>query len=163
MSSTKLYLHNQLNKKTQREKYIKDLLFINKLKFKNIGSIYSYINYGKPDPIKVIENEYKNLEKINKRRMILAKELEKINVEYDETTDIVYKYLNDIGTKSLEDVVRSIEIDYFFKKHTNYEELLNKYEDSIAREIALKNYSSQKNIPINISQNINNKLKIEFD
>ncbi|MBA43033.1 MAG: hypothetical protein CMF62_03375 [Magnetococcales bacterium] len=157
MSTTNLCLKNS------REKYIKELLSINKLKFKNIGSIYSYINYGKPEPTKVILNEYEKLEKINKRRILLAKELKKINVEYDETSKNVHNYLNDIGTKSLEDVVRSVEIDYFFKTHTNYNNLLNDYEDSIARELALKNYSSKKIIPKNISKNINNKLRIEFD
>ena len=133
----------------------------NKLEFKNYGDAYSYIHYGKPSLENIINDELDKNKQKNTRRMMLAKELHKLNIPLDETLNSCYEYINNINNKPIEDVVRHIEIENFLKHKTNYNELRKKYNDVTAKEIAIRNYARTQQLPTNINNSYRN-IKIDF-
>jgi len=147
--------------KTQREQKIKEMFQNNKLEFKNYGDAYSYIHYGKPALENVIQNELNKNKQKNNRRMMLAKELHKLNIPLDETLNSCYEYINNINNKPIEDVVRHIEIENFLKHKTDYDQLRKKYNDTTAKEIAIRNYAKTQQLPQNINNSYKN-IKIDF-
>jgi hypothetical protein len=151
------------NSRLNREKEIKEIFKLNKLEFKNYGECYSYINYGKPNIETILGNELKKLEEKNRRRFKLSNELNKLNIPLDETIKACYNYINNIGTKTFNDIVRAIEVEHFLKTHTRYLELCEQYDQEVAKEIAMRNYSDKNTVPDNIIDYNNNKISVCFD
>lgn len=147
--------------KEKRENEIKEIFKLNKLEFKNYGEVYSYINYGKPDIETVMKNILLKLNGKNERRLKLSEELIKINIPYDETYNACYEYINNIGTKDFIDIIRNIEVEHFLRTQTNYLELRKKYNDRIAKDIAMRQYTEKELLPKNISES--NKIKVCFE
>ncbi len=147
--------------KEKRENEIKEIFKLNKLEFKNYGDVYSYINYGKPDIETVMKNTLLKLNEKNERRLKLSEELIKINIPYDETYKACYEYINNIGTKDFTDIIRNIEVEHFLRTQTNYLELRKKYNDRVAQDIAMRQYSEKELLPKNISDS--NKIRVCFE
>lgn len=154
---------NIIDSQNVREKEIKEIFKLNKIEFKNYGDCYSYINYGKPDIETILSNELKKLEGKNKRRLKLSKELLKLDIPFNETMKACYNYINNIGTKKFNDVIRAIEVEYFLKTHTMYDELCKTFDQETAKEIAMRNYSEKNLIPDNIIDYNNDKISVSFD
>lgn len=142
--------NNKENNKIKREHEIKNAFMMNKLEFKNYGDAYSYIHYGKPSLDEVITNEINKMRQKMDRRVKLSNELSKLNIILDESIGPCYEYVNSITTKSLEDNVRNIEIEHFLKCKTDYIKLKNKFNDKIARELAICNYVKDNELPKSI-------------
>ena len=131
------------NLKLKRENEIKEIFNLNKLEFKNYGDCYSYINYGKPDIETIIKNEINKTNEKNKRRIKLSNELSKLDIPFDETLKPCYEYVNNIGTREFNDVIRATEVEYFLRTRTQYGELCKKFDNETAKEIAMRNYSGK--------------------
>jgi len=145
-----------------REKKIKNMFMDNKLEFKNYGDIYTYIHYGKPSIDIVLENELNKLNQKNVRRKELADELNKINIPLNESLKSCYEYINGLSIKTIEDVVRHIEIEHFLKHNTDYDNLCKKYNSKQAKEIAIRRYAGTQKLPNNIETKYTN-IKVEFE
>lgn len=100
----------------KRTEKIKQKLMENKLEFKNYGDIYSYINYGEPSIDTIIKSHINKNQKKHSRRIQLAKALETINKQYDESSKICYNYINDIGNLSLEETIDQLKSDILIVK-----------------------------------------------
>ena len=109
----------------------------------------------------IIENELSKLSLKNKLRLQLSQELDKLNIPFDENIGVCYNYINSIGTKSLHDVVRATEIEYFLNTQTKYNELCKIYDSNTAKEMAMRNYSETNLIPETIEEY--SKIKVCFD
>lgn len=143
--------------KEERKNELLQKLKENKLQYKDYGDCYSYVHYGTPNLDQVIQNEITKLEKKNKRRIRLARELAKIEINFNESLSSCYNYINKVGPhKSLKETIRSIEIEYFLKYNTEFEKIKNDLDSEEAKEKAIQNYYNNKLK--------NNKiLKINFD
>jgi hypothetical protein len=122
----------------QRKKELIDVLNMNKLAYKNHGSCYSYVHYGKPPIDEVIDDELEKINEKNKRRIKLGLKLEEKGMYVDETLCSCYNYINNIGYKSFDEVIRSVEVEYFLKYRTEYEKLLNKHNKNIKKHTPKK-------------------------
>ena len=100
----------------KRKEKIKQKLKENKLDFKNHGDIYSYINYGKPSIQEIIKSQNEKNSRKNSRRIQLAKALITINKHFDESSDVCYNYINDIGNLSLEEAIDKMKDDNLIVK-----------------------------------------------
>lgn len=138
---------------------------VNKLEFKYHGDCYLYINYGEPSIDSIIEKELKNITYKNQRRFILAKALSKVNIKLDESLESCYNYINSIGYKDLDETVRAVELEYFFKHKTNYNELINVYNKQKAMDIAFKKYLETQKEDVNneIPKTLSNEIILKFD
>jgi hypothetical protein len=145
----------------ERETELKQLFELNKLEFKNYGDIYSYINYGKPALETVLENELSKLNNKNNRRIILANKLKTLNIRVDESLKSCYEFVNGLATKSLDEIVRCIEVESFLKNETNYIELCNKYSSELAKDIAIRQYASTHKLPKNIKKTYSNTISFD--
>jgi len=148
--------------KLQRELKIRETFQMNKLEFKNYGDVYTFIHYGKPDLNTVVNNELIKINQKNVRRNTLANKLNQLNISIDESLKSCYEYINNIGTKTLDDVVRHIEVEHFLKYNTNYDELCKKYDTKKAKELAIRKYTETENLPKNIKNSYKN-IKVEFE
>jgi hypothetical protein len=128
------------NKEEYRKKILIQTLEDNKLEYKNHGDCYSYIKRGYPDINTIIKNEITKITNKTNRKIKLAKRLYKLDITLDEDIPSCYNYINDIGCKSLNDIVKDIEIEHFFKYNTNFDELIKIYYPSKAKDLAMKNY-----------------------
>lgn len=151
-----------LNVKLEREKNLKELLMMNKLQYKNYGDCYSYVHYGEPTLQQVIENELQKINTKNTKRVSLATELNKLGIQLDENLKSCYEYINGLSTKKLQDVVRLIEVEHFLKHNTNYEELCKKYNINKAKEMAIRQYAENQNLPKNIDKSCS-QMKLKFN
>lgn len=141
--------------KTERENILMEAFKFNKLEYKNYGDCYSYINYGEPSLETVINNELIKIKDKNNRRMELAHELKKLNINLDESLKSCYEYINKIGCVTLKEIVRNIEIEYFLKNNTEYEKLCKIYKPAKAKDKAIRKYmESQHFLPNNIDKKI---------
>lgn len=160
---------NKLSSDIQkREQMLKEELTLNKLEYSLTPDNYSYIHYGKPDLKNIISIEIEKVNSKNKRMAELAKELDKINIEVDETLKPCYDYINNITYKKLSEIVKEIEIEHFFKHETNYLELCKIYSEKKAKELAINSYlnsKNNKNKKNNIKKHIEKQasMKINFD
>lgn len=150
------------NIKLKRESELKQEFEFNKLEFRNYGDAYSYINYGKPNLDIVINNELIKITAKNSRRIALAKELKQLNIPLDESLKSCYEYINGIDSKTLNDIVRRIEVEHFLKYNTIYDELCKKYDIKKAKELAIRKYAETKILPKNINNKFSN-IKLEFE
>lgn len=150
------------NIKLERENELRQLYELNKLEFKNYGDAYSYINYGKPNLETVISGELTKIANKTTRRITLANELKQLNIPLDESLESCYEYINNITTKSLDDIIRCIEVEHFLKYNTNYDKLCEKYDVRKAKELAIRQYAEIKNLPKNITNDLNN-IKVKFE
>jgi len=100
------------NDKLERETKLKELFISHKLEFKNHGDCYSYIHYGTPELNIVLNNELNKLKEQSNRQIILANRLHDINIPYDERLKSCYEYINNLNTKPLDDIVKSIKMEY---------------------------------------------------
>ena len=132
-------LHMKQIRKNQIEQFFKD----NKLIFKNYGDTYSYINYNKPTLDEIYLKEIERIKIRKYRRQKLGRLLKKINIPLDETLQSCYNYVNNIGTKKIDDIVRGAEIEYFLKYKTNYEELKKQFTNSQAQDIAISEFNKK--------------------
>jgi len=126
----------------ERKKLLLKTLTDNKLEFNPYGDHYSYIYYNKPDLETIVNQDLLELKTKQKKALLLAKQLKKLNIPLDETLPSCYKYINDVGTNTdINLLLKNIEIEYFFKYNTEYQELLKLHDDiDTAKEIALKKY-----------------------
>lgn len=106
------------DEKIKRENKLKDLFMLYKLEYKNYGDCYSYIHYATPDLNIVLKNELNNLKIKSMRQFVLANELQNIRVPLDESIKPCYEYINNINTKPLDDIVKSIKMEYDIKNNT---------------------------------------------
>lgn len=148
--------------KLQRELKIRETFQMNKLEFKNYGDAYTYIHYGKPDLNTVVNNELIKISQKNARCLKLANKLKQLNIPIDESLKSCYEYINNIGTDSLEDIVRHIEVEHFLKYNTTYDELCKKYDIKTAKELAIRKYTETENLPKRIKRSYKN-IKVEFE
>lgn len=151
---------DKLDKKIkERRLELEKKLNDNKLQLKNFGDCYSYINYGYPPIDTVVEKELEKLSVQNSRREILGEYLEKKGLMIDESLVSCYNYIHNVGCKNLEDSVRAVEIEYFFKYHTEYSTLIKQHCESEAKDIALKKYI-EKNSTTDI---LHSKIVVNFN
>lgn len=153
--------------KTIRKKQLTKYFNENNLEVKTYGDCYSYINNGYPPLNEIINNELNKKKIIDEKKCELINELTKINVPFDNNCNICYEYTNSIGCRSLRDAIRLIEINYFLKTKTNYDQYIKLYNKDLAQEYAIRHYISSlttkdSNI-INIVKNIKEDVTIEFD
>lgn len=148
--------------KLDRETKLKELFQLNKLEYRNYGDCYSYVNYGEPKIEIVLNNELTKTRDINNRRMELANELHKINIQLDETLKSCYEYIHNLNTKDLHDTVRCIEIEHFLKYKTDYDKLRKSHSGSQAKDIALRKYAQENQLPKSVKQKYN-KIRLEFE
>lgn len=128
-----------------RKKFLIAKLNENKLKYKNYGDCYTFVNHGFPDIDTLIKNELNKADELDKRKQILKQELEKINVPYSEKyRSLCYDYIYKISNKSLEDTIKDAKIENFFCKNTIYPQLCNDYPPDVAKNIALNIYIKNK-------------------
>jgi hypothetical protein len=106
------------DEKIKRENKLKDLFMLYKLEYKNYGDCYSYIHYATPDLNIVLKNELNNLKIKSMRQFVLANELQNIRVPLDESVKPCYEYINNINTKPLDDIEKSIKMEYDIKNNT---------------------------------------------
>lgn len=138
----------------------------NKLMMKHNGDCYSYIKYGHPGIEQVINNELLKTEYKTNRKIKLAKKLSKLNIVLDESLPSCYNYINNLGCKSLNDIVQNIEIEYFLKHHTKYDKLIKIHSPSKAKNLALRNFvfSDNQTITEKVPEKIrNNSIILSFD
>ena len=92
-----------------RKSLLMDILDSNKLEYKSYGDCYSYVKYGTPSIETVVTNELNKLQ-IKRRRIItLAQQLSSLNIPFDENLAPCYNYINNIGCKSLPDIINELE------------------------------------------------------
>lgn len=149
------------NIKQTREKKLKEELRRNKLEFKNHGNLYSYIHYGTPTLETIINEELKKNKDKMERRILLSNELNKLDIQLDETLPTCYEYINNLTTKKISTVIRNIEIEHFLKHETEYNNLCQTYSHDIAQNIAFKKYVDKQKLPLNIETKYD-KLSLEF-
>lgn len=145
-----------------RKELITNYFSINKLQLKPFGDCYSFINNGYPSLSEIAKNEIKKNEQKNEKYIQLARELSKINIPFDESCNICYEYINNIGYRNLNETIRMIELEYFLKTKTNYNNYIKKYGKELSREYAIRQYMSNNNRD-NIINNIKEEVTIEFD
>lgn len=161
----------RLEKKISKEKIINkrkekliNALKMNKLKYKNHGDCYSFIMTGSPSINNVIKNELNKIDKKSERKKELIEKLNELDIPLDESLPSCYQYINNIGYKTLDQAVRNIEIQYFFKYKTDYDNLVQKYSIQQAKDIALQKYIQNQNGKIQtMPKNVTNELIIKFD
>jgi hypothetical protein len=124
----------------KRKQELINALDENKLEFNNYGDTFMYINYGKPDIETIIKKEVKKTSKRMTRRRRLSKALSKVNIKLDETLESVNNYINNNNNNTLDEVVRAVEIEYFFKYKTDYDELSKTMDYTEAKDIAMQQY-----------------------
>jgi hypothetical protein len=113
------------NEKLDRESKLKELFYLNKLEFKNHGDCYSYIHYGVPELQIVLTNELSNLREKTMRQFVLANELHNVDLPLDERLKTCYEYINNINTKPIDDIIKSIKNEYELKNNTYSEDNYN--------------------------------------
>jgi hypothetical protein len=151
----------QINKRKEKLIYT---LKMNKLEYKNYGDCYSFIMTGSPSIDNVIKNELDKIDKRSERKKELIEKLNKLDIPLDESLPACYQYINNIGYKTLEQSVQNIEIQYFFKHETDYDNLLKEYSVQQAKDIALQKYIQNKNGKSkNMPKNITTKIILKFD
>lgn len=130
------------DKQKQRKLLLKNAIKENKLEYKWYGDCYSYVMYGKPSLDQVISNELLKMQNKTTRKLRLSKRLFELGITLDESLISCYNYINKVGCKSLDEIVRDVEIEHFFKKNTNCDELMKKNSMSLAeaRDTALRDY-----------------------
>jgi len=138
-------LKNTENSINNRKSKLITALNNNKLEYKKYGDCYSYVHYGKPSIETIIKNELNKIHNQTKKKILLAKELTKIGIPFDETLKACYEFIHNIGYKSLNEIIREIEIEYFFKHHTIYISLLDKFDEDTAKELAIRDYFNKHN------------------
>lgn len=106
----------KLDKIIERKNEIQSLFSNNKLEFKNHGDCFLYINYGKPPIENILNDELEKIQTKNSRRMKLAKKLSDYDIEFEENNKLCYEYINNIGCNGINEIVRLMEIENFFKK-----------------------------------------------
>ena len=90
----------------------------------------------------------------------MAGRLEKINIPLDESIESCNRYIKNIGTLTLEETIKDIEIEYFLIQNTNYKELLKSNNKEKARDLALEYYMKNNDkLPIIIK----NPIVLEFN
>ena len=62
------------------------------------------------------------------------KHLNKLDIPLDESIELCYNYIHNIGYVTISDVVRHLEIYNFLKNCTNYSTLLSQYDTYTAAE-----------------------------
>ena len=151
------------NKKI-REEIISEYFNNNKLELKPYGDCYSFINNGYPPLNEIAKNEIKKNEQKNTRYLELARELSKLNISLDESCNICYEYINNIGCRNLQETVRMVELEYFLQTKTKYNKFVKKYGKEISREYAIRQYMlNNNNDNDSIINNIKEDVTIEFD
>jgi hypothetical protein len=95
--------------KLERETILKKMFEENKIEFQNIGDSYLYINYGKPDPEIILQNEINKTYKKSIRRLELGLALEQKNILIDETYKPCYEYINGLND-DLDETVQKMVI-----------------------------------------------------
>jgi hypothetical protein len=153
-----LKLKKSSDNKSEREKKLKESLFLNKLEYKNYGDCYSFIHYGQPSLNTVIENELKKNINKNERRIELASELIKFNISLDETLTSCYEFINNLNSKSLDETIKSIQVEYFLKYDTEYEKLSRIYDSNKAQNIVIEKYTDKHYMNKNLD-----KIKLKFE
>ena len=136
-----------------------------KLPDKYFGDTYSYINYGKPSIEYIVHNELNKISLKRRKRIKLNNELKKKNIPLDESLESCYNYINTNNSKSLNDTVRAIEIEYFFKYQTNFTKYIKLYNLNESKNRAMLEYIENNNSNKNILKFIKNgkKIKLCFD
>ena len=104
--------------KNEREHKLRMLFDYHKLEYKNYGDCYSYIHYGKPCLEDVLSNELKKVNEKFSRKMLLANKLSNLNIPLDESLQSCYEYINNLGSGTLNETVKNIEIEYKAKMST---------------------------------------------
>lgn len=148
--------------KKMREKIITNYFNDNKLELKPYGDCYSYINNGYPSLNEIAKNEIKKNEQKNLKYLELTKELSKLNIPFDESCNMCYEYINNVGCRNLQETIRMVELEYFLKTKTSYNKYMKKYGKDISREYAIRQYMLNNNKD-NIINNIKEEITIEFD
>ncbi|CAH6421126.1 Hypothetical protein KVN_LOCUS148 [uncultured virus] len=137
MKHEKFTIKNKVKilKKNERYEELLKVFKENKLEFKNYGDCYSYINYGKPCIQTILNDELKSIKFKNERRIELAKELNKLNIPFDEKLKTCYNFINGIGYKPIDQIVKETEIEYFITYPDKYEEFLKKFNNEMTKKI----------------------------
>jgi hypothetical protein len=143
-----------------REIELKKVLKDNKLEYKNHGDCYSYIMYGYPSIQNIVEDQLKNIQQIGKRRIELAEQLSNKGLPFCEKDPDCYKYINNLACKTLEDVIKSVEIKYFLENDTDYLKLLEKYPECKAKDIAIRNFIKKEN---SLPEILHKDIIVEFE
>lgn len=141
--------------KENRRKKLEYLFRNNKMKIKNYGDCYSYIHHGYPDLEIVLENEIKKLNEKSLRKIELGKRLNEIGLKLDESMELCYNYINQVGSKTLDETIRSIEVINYIK-NSKLNNFANIFPLSNINEIS--KIDVNKNIEINITD-----MTIKFD
>ena len=103
------------SERIDRENLARDQFGFNKLEFKKHGDCYLYIQYGKPSLQEVISGELIKLRERTKRQLVLATELYRFGIPYDETLKSCYEYVNGIRGESVEEILKSVQNEYYSK------------------------------------------------
>ena len=139
----------------------------NKLEFKWYGDCYTYVMYDCPSLEEVINNELIRMHRKTKRKFKLASKLHKCNIVLDESLPSCYNYINNVGCKSLQEIVRDVEIEHFFKYKTDCDKLIKNSNMSLteARDVSLKKYLESLSDSSNkvAQQMLNKKIIVKFD
>lgn len=152
-NKNKLFIFSDINEikkqyemKKRKQELIEELNN-NKLEYKNYGDCFSYVKYGIPSIETVILNELSKLEIKRNRKIKLALELSKYNIQVDENLPSCYNYINNIGCKTLKETVREIKVEHYIKNNTKYNEYLESFDPIKAKRLAKKDLNV-KNIRI---------------
>lgn len=121
----------------------------------------THIKFGFPTLDETINLLIETQNEENKRMHILLDELEKNDLNYNPTLPC---YLNYIQNKcSLKKTLQIAETEIFLANNTEYINLLEKYDNETAKEIALFNYYKNKKSKIKNNHDMIDNKKLEFD
>lgn len=157
----------RVKKIRKRRNKLNKVLKMNKLEYVDFGDCYSYVHYGHPSIEKVVKNELERLTMQSKRKVELSKKLQRLGIPLDESLKSCYNYIYQVGYKNLNETARAIEMEYFFKYKTDFEELIKKYPEQQAKDVALKRYiersSEASKVPDSVSSTVSNRIVLKFD
>lgn len=109
-----------------------------KLEYKQNGICDSYIKYGKPSLEEVIDDLTIKSNNQTDRLKLLVDKLALKNIKFDDRIEIFNNYVKNGG--DLKKVIKEGEIEYWYWNKTEYPVLIEKYNEDIAKNIALNKY-----------------------
>ena len=154
----KLSSKNKKNKIIEeRKKKLINLLYNNKIDFKEKGVCYTYIYYGTPSIEYVLEELLEENNIKNNRRIEIIKLFQQNNIKFNEQMISYKQYINgNIMDKN--EIIKKAEIEDYLIQNTKYLEYLKylKYEDAINR--AIDEFINNEKLNNKTNNKTNNKI-----
>lgn len=148
----------------ERRKQLMELIYNNKLDFKEVGICYTHINYGIPTACEVVDILMKKNNLVNEKKIKLLNLFEQNHIEYNEQMLCCKEYIDTCDNYQVDnkEIIKKAKFEDFLMKNTKYLNYLKVYNNCIAEKLAIEECHNKK-LKLDSNNKINNKIIVEFN